>query len=233
MDGAQLELAKANLADGKWHRLEVTWTPNIDTNTGNLNYTIYKQGHVGERNIAYSDDRSKRWYGVISYDVPIGTGVILLKKYLVSQISITLFIGGFSGSTGGQLNNQAVQMVQLPISYYNAELKKVDQEGNVVSGAVFELEKRDLQVVANLQEFYNHRTGNTVTQLSTTPHQSYQGVVGEDGSLKLSQLTEGTYRWKEISKTQKDTNWVRFIGQMSQDSRLITLSLNNRIILLQ
>lgn len=192
----------SNLADGKWHRLEVTWTPNIDTNTGNLNYTIYKQGHEGARNIEYSDDRSKDGTGVISYDVPIGTGDYSLGKVFgVSDLNNTVY-WGFSGSTGGQLNNQAVQMVQLPISYYNAELKKVDQEGNVVSGAVFELEKLDAAGKWQTQGFYNPRTGNTVTQLSTTQHQSYQGVVGEDGSLKLSQLTDGTYRWKEVAAAE-------------------------------
>lgn len=192
----------SKLADGLWHRLEVTWTPKIETNTGNLNYTIYKQGHEGARNIAYSDDRSKDGTGVISYDVPIGTGDYSLEKVFgVSDLNNTVY-WGFSGSTGGFLNNQAVQMVQLPISYYNAELKKVDQEGNVVSGAVFELEKRDAKGEWQTQGFYNPRTGNTVTQLSTTPHQSYQGVVGEDGSLKLSQLTEGTYRWKEVSAAE-------------------------------
>lgn len=189
----------SSLADDSWHRLEVTWTPNIDTNTGNLNYTIYKQGHEGARNIAYSDDRSKDGTGVISYDVPIGTGDYSLEKVFgVSDLNNTVY-WGFSGSTGGFLNNQAVQMVQLPISYYNAELKKVDQEGNVVSGAVFELEKLDATGEWQTQGFYNPHTGNTVTQLSTTQHQSYQGVVGEDGSLKLSQLTEGTYRWKEVA----------------------------------
>lgn len=192
----------SSLADGLWHRLEVTWTPNIDTNTGNLNYTIYKQGHEGARNIAYSDDRSKDGTGVISYDVPIGTGDYSLEKVFgVSNLNNTVY-WGFSGSTGGQLNNQAVQMVQLPISYYNAELKKVDQEGKVVSGAVFELEKLDAAGEWQTQGFYNPRTGDTVTQLSTTPHQSYQGVVGDNGSLKLSQLTEGTYRWKEVAAAE-------------------------------
>lgn len=192
----------SNLADGLWHRLEVTWKPNIDTNTGNLNYTIYKQGHEGARNIEYSDDRSKDGTGVISYDVPIGTDDYSLEKVFgVSDLNNTVY-WGFSGSTGGQLNNQAVQMVQLPISYYNAELKKVDQEGNVVSGAVFELEKLDAAGKWQTQGFYNPHTGNTVTQLSTTQHQSYQGVVGEDGSLKLSQLTDGTYRWKEVSAAE-------------------------------
>ena len=122
----------SSLADGLWHRLEVTWTPNIDTNTGNLNYTIYKQGHEGARNIAYSDDRSKDGTGVISYDVPIGTGDYSLEKVFgVSNLNNTVY-WGFSGSTGGFLNNQAVQMVQLPVPYYKSGIRKVDQDGNLV-----------------------------------------------------------------------------------------------------
>ncbi len=35
-------------------------------------------------------------------------------------------------------------MVQLPISYYNAELRKEDQDGNLVSDAIFEIEKKIL-----------------------------------------------------------------------------------------
>ncbi|HFI0852335.1 TPA: SpaH/EbpB family LPXTG-anchored major pilin [Streptococcus suis] len=191
-----------NLADGKWHRLEVTWTPDTATNTGNLNYKIYKQGHEGSRNIEYSNDSSKDGTDVISYDVAIGSPEYSLQRVFgVNDLNNSVY-WGFSGSTGGFLNNQAVQMVQLPISYYNAELKKVDQEGNVVSGAVFELEKLDATGKWQTQGFYNPRTGDTVTQLSTTPHQSYQGVVGDNGSLKLSQLTEGTYRWKEVSAAE-------------------------------
>ncbi|HFI0335716.1 TPA: SpaH/EbpB family LPXTG-anchored major pilin [Streptococcus suis] len=193
---------KTNLADGKWHRLEVTWTPDTATNTGNLNYKIYKQGHEGSRNIEYSNDTSKDGIDAISYDVAIGSPEYSLQRVFgVSDLNNSVY-WGFSGSTGGFLNNQAVQMVQLPISYYNAELKKVDQEGNVVSGAVFELEKLDAAGEWQTQGFYNPRTGDTVTQLSTTPHQSYQGVVGDNGSLKLSQLTEGTYRWKEVAAAE-------------------------------
>ncbi|HFI0447628.1 TPA: SpaH/EbpB family LPXTG-anchored major pilin [Streptococcus suis] len=191
-----------NLADGKWHRLEVTWTPDTATNTGNLNYTIYKQGHQGSRNISYSDNTTYDGTDFISYDVAIGSPEYSLQRVFgVNDLNNSVY-WGFSGSTGGFLNNQAVQMVQLPISYYNAELKKVDQEGNVVSGAVFELEKRDAAGEWQTQGFYNPRTGNTVTQLSTIPHQSYQGVVGDNGSLKLSQLTEGTYRWKEVATAE-------------------------------
>lgn len=190
----------SSLADGRWHRLEVTWTPDTASNTGNLNYTIYKQGHEGSRNIEYSDDRSKDGTDVISYDVAIGTGDYSLEKVFgISDLNHTVY-WGFSGSTGGFLNNQAVQMVQLPISYYNAELRKEDQDGNLVSDAIFEIEKKNPDTGEWIPlEFYNPRTGRTVSQISTGSHRFYQGVVGEEGILKLSQLTEGTYRWKEIA----------------------------------
>ncbi|HFI0517363.1 TPA: SpaH/EbpB family LPXTG-anchored major pilin [Streptococcus suis] len=228
----------SNLADGLWHRLEVTWTPDTATNTGNLNYKIYKQGHEGSRNIEYSNDTSKDGIDAISYDVAIGSPEYPLQRVFgVNDLNNSVY-WGFSGSTGGFLNNQAVQMVQLPISYYNAELKKVDQEGNVVSGAVFELEKLDAAGKWQTQGFYNPHTGNTVTQLSTTQHQSYQGVVGEDGSLKLSQLTEGTYRWKEVSAAEgyqldqvywpNDSGFEVNYAISQQSNNLITVTATNK-----
>ncbi|WP_392461817.1 SpaH/EbpB family LPXTG-anchored major pilin [Streptococcus parasuis] len=194
---------KTNLADGLWHRLEVTWTPNIDTNTGKLNYTIYKQGHVGERNIAYSDDRSKDGTEVISYDVPIGTGDYSLERVFgVSNLNNTVY-WGFSGSTGGFLNNQAVQMLQLPEAYYQSEILKKDQDGNLVSGAVFELEKwNETTSRWDVQEFYNPKNGQYVRQLMTGSQQEigvYSGVFQSLGKIKLTQLTKGTYRWKEVA----------------------------------
>lgn len=70
---------KTNLADGQWHRLEVKWTPNLETNTGNLNYKIYKKGHEGFRNISQSND--DKWDGTdfITYDVAIGSPEYPLK----------------------------------------------------------------------------------------------------------------------------------------------------------
>lgn len=194
----------SKLADGLWHRLEVTWTPNIDTNTGNLNYTIYKQGHEGARNIAYSDDKSKDGTGVISYDVPIGTGDYSLEKVFgVSNLNNTVY-WGFSGSTGGFLNNQAVQMVQLPISYYNAELKKEDQDGKPVSGAFFQIQKKNETTGDwEVQQFYNPRTQKYGDTLATGTQDMeigvYGGVFQSLGKIKLTQLTEGTYRWKEVA----------------------------------
>ena len=192
-----------NLADGKWHRLEVTWTPNLVTNTGKLNYKIYKQGHEGSRNISQSNDGTKDGTGVISYDVPIGTGDYSLEKVFgVSDLNNTVY-WGFSGSTGGFLNNQAVQMLQLPVNYYTAELSKVDQDGNPVSGARFQIEKKDENGKWIVQQFYDPETSGYVDTLETGSQDMEMGVYGgvfqSLGKIKLTQLTSGTYRWKEVS----------------------------------
>ncbi|HFI0330522.1 TPA: SpaH/EbpB family LPXTG-anchored major pilin [Streptococcus suis] len=192
-----------NLADGKWHRLEVTWTPNIDTNTGNLNYTIYKQGHDGSRNISQSNDVTKDGTDVITYDVAIGSTDYPLKHVFgVDNLNNSVY-WGFSGSTGGFLNNQAVQMLQLPKAYYQSEILKKDQDGNLVSGAVFELEKwNETTSRWDVQEFYNPKNGQNVRQLMTGSQQEigvYSGVFQSLGKIKLTQLTKGTYRWKEVA----------------------------------
>ncbi|MDG4515218.1 SpaH/EbpB family LPXTG-anchored major pilin [Streptococcus suis] len=193
-----------NLADGKWHRLEVTWTPDTATNTGNLNYKIYKQGHEGSRNIEYSNDASKDGTGVISYDVAIGSPEYSLQRVFgVDNLNNSVY-WGFSGSTGGFLNNQAVQMVQLPISYYNAELKKEDQDGNPVSDAFFQIQKKN-EITGDweVQQFYNPKTLKYVDTLATGTQDMeigvYGGVFQSLGKIKLIQLTEGTYRWKEVA----------------------------------
>lgn len=193
----------SKLADGKWHRLEVTWTPNLVTNTGNLNYKIYKQGHEGSRNISQSNDVTYDGTEVISYDVPIGTGDYSLEKVFgVSNLNNTVY-WGFSGSTGGFLNNQAVQMLQLPVNYYTAELSKVDQDGNPVSGARFQIEKKDENGNWIVQQFYDPVTSGYVDTLETGTQDEeigvYVGVFQSLGKIKLTQLTEGTYRWKEVA----------------------------------
>ncbi|HFH9833793.1 TPA: SpaH/EbpB family LPXTG-anchored major pilin [Streptococcus suis] len=196
----------SKLADGKWHRLEVTWTPNLVTNTGNLNYKIYKQGHEGSRNISQSNDVTYDGTEVISYDVPIGTGDYSLEKVFgVSNLNNTVY-WGFSGSTGGFLNNQAVQMMQLPVNYYTAELSKVDQDGNPVSGARFQIEKKNETTGDwEVQKFYNPdpETPGYVDTLETGTQDEeigvYVGVFQSLGKIKLTQLTEGTYRWKEVA----------------------------------
>ncbi|NQK94282.1 SpaH/EbpB family LPXTG-anchored major pilin [Streptococcus suis] len=193
-----------NLADGKWHRLEVIWTPDTATNTGKLNYKIYKQGHEGSRNIEYSNDSSKDGTDFISYDVAIGSPEYSLQRVFgVNDLNNSVY-WGFSGSTGGFLNNQAVQMVQLPISYYEAELRKEDQEGDLITDATFNLEKYDASTGEwSTEQFYNPDTGNWVTNLQTGSQDDYVGIYGgvfqSLGKIKLTQLTEGTYRWKEVA----------------------------------
>ncbi|HFI0861495.1 TPA: SpaH/EbpB family LPXTG-anchored major pilin [Streptococcus suis] len=193
------------LADGKWHRLEVTWTPDLVTNTGNLNYKIYKQGHDGSRNISHSNDVTKDGTDVITYDVAIGSPDYPLKHVFgVEDLNNSVY-WGFSGSTGGFLNNQAVQMLQLPEAYYQSEILKKDQDRNLVSGAVFELEKwNETTGDWDVQKFYNPKNGQYVRQLMTGSQQDmeigvYSGVFQSLGKIKLTQLTKGTYRWKEVA----------------------------------
>ncbi|HFI0708032.1 TPA: SpaH/EbpB family LPXTG-anchored major pilin [Streptococcus suis] len=194
-----------NLADGKWHRLEVKWTPDLVTNTGNLNYKIYKKGHEGSRNIEYSNDVTKDGTDFINYDVAIGSTDYPLQHVFgenVKDLNNSVY-WGFSGSTGGFLNNQAVQMLQLPEAYYQSEILKKDQDENLVSGAVFELEKwNETTSRWDVQEFYNPKNGQYVRQLMTGSQQEigvYSGVFQSLGKIKLTQLTKGTYRWKEVA----------------------------------
>ncbi|MGQ7319073.1 SpaH/EbpB family LPXTG-anchored major pilin [Streptococcus suis] len=198
-----------NLADGKWHRLEVTWTPNIDTNTGNLNYTIYKQGHGDSRNISQSNDVTYDGTDVITYDVAIGSPdpkyeYSLQNVFGVKDLNNSVY-WGFSGSTGGFMNNQAVKMVQLPVNYYTAELSKVDQDGKPVSGARFKIEKwNETTDKWEVQKFYNldPKTPDPVDTLETgTQDQKgiYDGVSQSLGKITLKKLTYGKYRWTEIS----------------------------------
>ncbi len=76
----------SSLADGRWHRLEVTWTPDTASNTGNLNYTIYKQGHEGPviSNIVTIAPKMVRMLSLMMSQSEQVT--IPLKRYLVSQI---------------------------------------------------------------------------------------------------------------------------------------------------
>lgn len=188
-----------NLADGKWHRLEVTWTPNLVTNTGKLNYKIYKQGHEGSRNISQSNDVTKDGTGVISYDVPIGTGDYSLEKVFgVSDLNNTVY-WGFSGSTGGFLNNQAVQMLQLPVPYYKSGIRKVDQDRNLVKNAKFQLEVRNGETWQPVV-FQKANGSGTKNCVLTGVDNGLIGVTTDsDGTVTATQLPKGTYRWKEVS----------------------------------
>ncbi|MDG4498981.1 SpaH/EbpB family LPXTG-anchored major pilin [Streptococcus suis] len=190
---------QTKLADNKWHRLEVKWKPTNQT-TGELTYRIYQQGHTGERNISDIYDTSKDGTAVLEKTVTVNVGNV----FGVSDINNKVY-WGFTGSTGYYQNNQAVQMLQLPEAYYQSEILKKDQDGNLVSGAVFELEKwNETTSRWDVQEFYNPKNGQYVRQLMTGSQQDmeigvYSGVFQSLGKIKLTQLTKGTYRWKEVA----------------------------------
>ncbi|KRK38395.1 hypothetical protein FC62_GL000078 [Amylolactobacillus amylotrophicus DSM 20534] len=195
--GWQVEGAEQKLADDKWHRLEVEWEPNTTTKTeGKLTYKIYRQGHTGKRNISKIYDTSKDGTDVLEKTVTVDVGTV----FHVDDIYNTVY-WGFSGSTGYYQNNQAIQMLQLPVNYYTAEMSKVDQDGNPVSGARFQIEKKDENGNWIVQKFYNPKTSGYVDTLETGSKdmEIYDGVFQSLGKIKLTQLTYGTYRWKETS----------------------------------
>lgn len=199
-EGWQVTGATEKLADDKWHRLEVKWVPTTET-TGNLTYKIYRQGYTGDARTLTSIaptiyDGNSTIEKIVNIDVR--------TVFDVPDINNTVY-WGFSGSTGYYQNNQAVQMLQLPVNYYTAELSKVDQDNNPVSDAVFHLEKKNETTGDwEVQEFYNPKNGQYVKQLMTGTQQDmeigvYSGVFQSLGKIKLTQLTSGTYRWREIA----------------------------------
>ncbi|HFI0917701.1 TPA: SpaH/EbpB family LPXTG-anchored major pilin [Streptococcus suis] len=188
------------LADDKWHRLEVKWEPKTLTK-GELTYKIYRQGYNGTARTLTSIAPTE-FDGNSTIDKVVDIDVY--KVFGVENINNTVF-WGFTGSTGYYQNNQAVQMLQLPEAYYQSEILKKDQDGNLVSGAVFELEKKNETTGRwDVQEFYNPKNGQYVRQLMTGSQQDmeigvYSGVFQSLGKIKLTQLTKGTYRWKEVA----------------------------------
>lgn len=193
----------SKLADGKWHRLEVTWTPDLVTNTGNLNYKIYKQGHIDSRNIYQSDDVTYDGTDVITYDVAIGSTEYPLKHVFgVENLNNSVY-WGFSGSTGGFLNNQAVQMLQLPVPYYKSGLRKVDQDKKLVKNAKFQLEVLN-EGIWKPVEFQEADGPGTKKYVLTGVDNGLIGVTTDldeasptYGTVTATQLLAGTYRWRE------------------------------------
>lgn len=197
-NGWQVTGATQKLADDKWHRLEVKWEPTTST-TGKLTCKIYRQGHKENRNVSSIYDTSNDGTSTIDKVVDID----VYKVFGVQNINNTVF-WGFTGSTGYYQNNQAVQMLQLPVNYYTAELSKVDQEGKPVSGARFQIEKKNETTSKwDVQKFYDPNSNRYVTDLYTGDQKDeleiYGGVIQSLGKIKLTQLTYGKYRWTEIS----------------------------------
>ncbi|HFU3963431.1 TPA: SpaH/EbpB family LPXTG-anchored major pilin [Streptococcus suis] len=201
---AQVTGETQKLADGKWHRLEVEWVPSpTDQKKGKLTYKIYQKGYSGQAR------------AVTTLTPTIYDGDSIIEKTL--DIDVTTVFGveniyntvywGFSGSTGYYQNNQAVQMLQLPVNYYTAELSKVDQDRKPVSGARFQIEKKNEKTGEwEVQKFYNldpENPGDVDTLETGTQDQDdmeiYDGVFQSLGKIKLKKLTYGKYRWTEIS----------------------------------
>ncbi|HFU3797871.1 TPA: SpaH/EbpB family LPXTG-anchored major pilin [Streptococcus suis] len=194
--------ATQKLADNKWHRLEVKWEPTTLT-TGKLTYKIYRQGYNGPPRQLTSMTPIEEYDGTSTIDKVVDIDVY--KVFRVQNINNTVF-WGFTGSTGYYQNNQAVQMLQLPVNYYTAELIKVDQddEQKLLPGAKFQLEKKDENDNWIVQKFYDLDDPTKSVEILETGSKDeetdgYKGVFQSEGKIKLTQLTAGTYRWKEVA----------------------------------
>ncbi|HFI0913485.1 TPA: SpaH/EbpB family LPXTG-anchored major pilin [Streptococcus suis] len=189
---------QTKLADNKWHRLEVKWEPTTLT-TGKLTYKIYQQGHTGERNISDIYDTSKDGTAVLEKTVTVNVGNV----FGVSDINNKVY-WGFTGSTGYYQNNQAVQMLQLPKPYYKSGIRKVDQDGNLVKNAKFQLEVRNGGIWQPVV-FQKVDGSGTQDYVLTGVDNGLIGVItdldetsSKYGTVTATQLLAGTYRWVEI-----------------------------------
>ncbi|HFI0320247.1 TPA: SpaH/EbpB family LPXTG-anchored major pilin [Streptococcus suis] len=181
------------LADNQWHRLEVKWTPKSDT-TGDLTYIIYRQGHSGNRNVSSIYDTSNDGSNVLTYTIE---DLDVQSVFAVSSTAESVY-WGFSGSTGGYQNNQAVQMLQLPVPYYKSGIRKVDQDGNLVINAKFQLEVLNGGIWQPV--VFQKADGSGPQDFVLTGVDN--GLIGVttdlDGTVTATQLPKGTYRWVEI-----------------------------------
>ncbi|HFI0019568.1 TPA: SpaH/EbpB family LPXTG-anchored major pilin [Streptococcus suis] len=185
------------LADNQWHRLEVKWTPKTAT-TGDLTYIIYRQGHKENRNVSSIYDTSFDTQGsedILTYTI---SDLNVVDVFKVNSTADSVY-WGFSGSTGGYQNNQAVQMLQLPKPYYKSGIRKVDQDGNLVKNAKFQLEVLN-GVTWQKVEFQKADGSGPQYDVSTGVDNGLIGVTTDsDGTVTATQLPKGTYRWKEVA----------------------------------
>lgn len=185
------------LADDMWHRLEVKWTPKSDK-TGDLTYIIYRQGHIGNRNVSSIYDTSndtKSSNDILTYTI---SDLNVVNVFKVNSTADSVY-WGFTGSTGGYKNNQAVQMLQLPEPYYKSGIRKVDQDGNLVINAKFQLEVLN-GVTWQKVEFQKADGSGPQYDVSTGVDNGLIGVTTDsDGTVTATQLPKGTYRWKEVA----------------------------------
>ena len=190
------------LADDTWHRLEVKWTPKSDT-TGDLTYIIYRQGHSGNRNVSSIYDTSfdtQRKEDILTYTI---SDLNVVDVFKVNSTADSVY-WGFSGSTGGYQNNQAVQMLQLPKPYYKSGIRKVDQDKKLVKKAKFQLEVRNGGIWRPV-EFQKVDGSGTQDHVLTGVDNGLIGVTTDldetsptYGTVTATQLLAGTYRWVEI-----------------------------------
>ncbi|HFU4496637.1 TPA: SpaH/EbpB family LPXTG-anchored major pilin [Streptococcus suis] len=236
---AQVTGETQKLADGKWHRLEVEWVPSpTDQKKGELTYKIYRQGYSGQaRAVTTLTPTTDDGNSIIERTLDINVETV----FGVENIYNTVY-WGFSGSTGYYQNNQAVQMLQLPVNYYTAELSKVDQDGKPVSGARFQIEKKNEKTGEwEVQKFYDPKTSDYVEILETgTQDQDeiYNGVSQSLGNIELNKLTYGKYRWTEISAPDGYEKKVTYFPSREfdvnhQNQRVKTTAENKRLYQLE
>ncbi|MGQ7386743.1 SpaH/EbpB family LPXTG-anchored major pilin [Streptococcus suis] len=197
-EGWRVTGATKKLADDMWHRLEVKWTPNPNSDkTGDLTYIIYRQGHKGYHNVSSIDDKSNDTESIndiLTYTIK---DLNVVNVFKVTSTADSVY-WGFTGSTGGYQNNQAVQMLQLPVPYYKSGIRKVDQDGNLVINAKFQLEVLN-GVTWQKVEFQKADGSGPQYDVSTGVDNGLIGVTTDsDGTVTATQLPKGTYRWVEI-----------------------------------
>lgn len=181
------------LADNLWHRLEVKWEPTTET-TGKLTYKIYRQGYTGKARTLTSTTPTE-FDGNSTIDEIVDIDVRTV--FDVPDINNTVY-WGFSGSTGGYQNNQAVQMLQLPVPYYKSGIRKVDQDGNLVKNAKFQLQVQNGETWQPVV-FQKAVGSETQDYVLTGVDNGLIGVTTDlDGKVTATQLLAGTYRWVEI-----------------------------------
>nr|WP_253287847.1 SpaH/EbpB family LPXTG-anchored major pilin [Lactococcus lactis] len=194
-NGWQVTGATQKLADDKWHRLEVKWKPTTST-TGELTYKIYRQGYNGPPRQLTSMTPTEKYDGNSTIDKTVNIDVRTV--FDVPNIYDHTVYWGFSGSTGYYKNNQAVQMLQLPVPYYKSGIRKVDQDGNLVKNAKFQLEVRNGETWQPVV-FQKADGSGPQDYVLTGVDNGLIGVTTDlGGTITATQLLAGSYRWVEI-----------------------------------
>lgn len=184
------------LADNKWHRLEVSWVPSpTDQKKGKLTYKIYRQGYLGPaRAVTTLTPTIYDGNSIIEKTLDINVTTV----FAVPDVNSTVY-WGFSGSTGYYQNNQAVQMLQLPEPYYKSGIRKVDQDDKLLEKAEFQLQVLNGGTGRWEPVVFQKANGSgTQDYVLTGVDNGLIGVTTDlDGTVTATQLLAGTYRWEE------------------------------------